>query len=91
MSNKLKEMIYHGLCNGMVKIIQNPYDDCIVCQIGEYWFYFIGSEYENLTPDEVYETFTKEKLTEMISLAVDGLEETETEYYKAFLKENSKC
>ena len=28
-------------------------DDCIACQIGEFWFYFIGSEDEDLTPNEV--------------------------------------
>lgn len=50
-----KEMIFKGLCDGTVKIISNPNDDCIACQIGEFWFYFIGSEDENLTPDEVYE------------------------------------
>lgn len=50
-----KEMVFKGLCDGTVKIISNPNDDCIACQIGEFWFYFIGSEDEDLTPDEVYE------------------------------------
>lgn len=58
-----KEMIFKGLCDGTVKIISNPNDDCIACQIGEFWFYFIGSEDENLTPDEVYESYIKEQLT----------------------------
>ena len=49
-----KEMVFKGLCDGTVKIISNPNDDCIACQIGEFWFYFIGSEDEDLTPDEVY-------------------------------------
>ena len=53
-----KEMIFKGLCDGTVKIIINPNDDCIACQIGEFWFYFIGSEDEDLTPDEVYESYT---------------------------------
>lgn len=48
-----KEMIFKGLCDGTVKIISNPNDDCIACQIGEFWFYFIGSEDENLTPDDL--------------------------------------
>ena len=47
-----KEMVFKGLCDGTVKIISNPNDDCIACQIGEFWFYFIGSEDEDLTPDE---------------------------------------
>lgn len=84
---KLKEMIYKGLCNGIVRIIQNPHDDCIACEIGEYWFYFIGIEYEDLTPDEVYETFTKDELAEMILGAIKGLDETERDYYEAYLTE----
>ena len=60
-----KEMVFKGLCDGTVKIISNPNDDCIACQIGEFWFYFIGSEDEDLTPDEVYESYTKEQLTEL--------------------------
>ena len=67
-----KEMIFKGLCDGTVKIISNPNDDCIACQIGEFWFYFIGSEDEDLTPDEVYESYTKEQLTEMILLFLAG-------------------
>ena len=45
-----KEMIFKGLCDGTVKIISNPNDDCIACRIGEFWFYFIGNEDEDLTP-----------------------------------------
>ena len=85
-----KEMIYKGLCDKNVKIISNPNDDCIACQIGDFWFYFIGSEYEDLTPDEVYECFTKEELTEMIYETLMDMEKNEfdeVEYYKAFLSE----
>lgn len=88
METKLKCLIYQGLCDGIVEIIQNPNDDTTVCRIGEYWFYFIGSEYGNLTPDEVYETFTKEELTDLILSAMIGLYKTEIEYYEMFLKEN---
>lgn len=85
-----KEMIFKGLCDGTVKIISNPNDDCIACQIGEFWFYFIGSEDEDLTPDEVYESYTKEQLTEMIYSTLQDMEKNEfdeVEYYKAFLEE----
>lgn len=85
-----KEMIYKGLCDKTVKIISNPNDDCIACQIGEFWFYFIGSEHEDLSPDEVYECFTKEELTEMIYNTLMDMEKNEfdeVEYYKAFLSE----
>lgn len=86
-----KEMIYKGLCDKTVEIINNPNDDCIACQIGDYWFYFIGNEYEDLTPYEVYESFTKEELTDMIYSALMGMEKNcladEVDYYKAFLAE----
>lgn len=85
-----KEMIFKGLCDETVKIISNPNDDCIACQIGNFWFYFIGSKNENLTPDEVYELYTKEQLTEMIYSTLQDMEKNEfdeVEYYKAFLEE----
>lgn len=86
----LKEMIFKGLCDGTVEIINNSNDDCIACQIGKFWFYFIGSEDEDLTSDEVYESYTKEELAEMIystlrDIANNGFDEVE--YYKAFLEE----
>lgn len=84
---ELKEMIIKGLSDGTVRLIQNPNDDCISCEIGEYWFYFIDSEYENETPDVVFETFTKEKLAEMIVDAMSELDENEMQYYKAVLHE----
>lgn len=85
-----KEMIFKGLCDGTVKIISNPNDDSIACQIGEFWFYFIGSEDEDLTPDEVYESYTKEQLAEMIYSTLQDMEKNEfdeVEYYKSFLEE----
>ena len=85
---ELREMIYKGLCDGVVEIIQNPNDDCIACRIGECWFYFIGSEDENMTSDEVYESYTKEELTELILSTIEDLDETEIAYYAAFLNEH---
>lgn len=86
-----KEMIFRGICDATVKIISNPNDNCIACQIGDFWFYFIGSEDETLSPNEVYESYTKEELTEMIYSTLLEMENgefhTEIEYYKAFLEE----
>ena len=87
MQTELYEMIYKGLCEGVVKIIQSPNDDCIACSIGQYWFYFIGSEDEDMTPDEVYESYTKEELTDLILSAINELDETESTYYRTFLEE----
>lgn len=87
-----KKMIFKGLCDGTVKIISNPNDNCIACKIGESWFYFIGSEDEDLTPDEVYMSYTKEELAEMIFSTLQDMEiekndVDEVEYYKSFLEE----
>lgn len=49
--------IVNGLWNGTVKLISNPNDGCLACQIGDYWFYFIGSEDENLTPEEAKKNY----------------------------------
>lgn len=81
----LKEMVFAGLYNGIVRIIQSPNDGCIACKIGEYWFYFIGSEDENMTPDEVYASYKKEELAELIVSAMRELDETELAYYEAYL------
>lgn len=98
-----KEMIFNGLCDGTVKIITNPNDGYPACQIGEDWFYFIEDEYgesspaELLTPDEIYKSYTKEELAEMIYFALQCKEKQareedipelsdEVAYYKAFLE-----
>lgn len=83
----LKEQIYKGIDSGIVKITLSPNDGCIACEIGEHWFYFIGREYENMTPNEVLDSFTQEELTEMIYSAVMGLEQNEIDYYTSILGE----
>lgn len=85
---ELKDMIYKGLCDGTVKIIIEPYDDYIACQIGDYWFYFIEEEYQDLTPYEIYEIFTKAELTDMIFNTLSDFEKVnEFNYCKSFLEE----
>lgn len=70
-------MIFTGLCDGTVKIINNPKDDTIACQIGTDFFYFISSNsnYRTLSADEIYESFTKEQLTEKIYSALQNLKD----------------
>lgn len=90
---ELKDMIYKGLCDGTVELINSPCDDEIVCKIGEYWFYFIPNECYGSTPEEVFETYTKEELTDMILNQLHEFEEDndfndEFLYYKYFLEEH---
>lgn len=73
--------IVNGLWNGNVKLINNPNDGCLACQIGGDWFCFIGSEDENLTPEEVrtnYDVFT---IAQMILDAIIDLDDDEYTYY----------
>ena len=73
--------IINGLWNGTVRLISSPNDDCIACEIGEYWFYFIGMEDENLKPEEViynYDVFT---IAQMILEAIVDLDDDEYTYY----------
>lgn len=86
---ELKKIIFKGLCDGLIKIIRNPNDSCIACQINGFWFTFIESEDKNLTPDEVYESYTKEQLAEMVATKLQELEKFNeiARYIKEFIKE----
>ena len=54
-----------------------------------FWFNFIEGEDKNLTPDEVYESYTKEQLAEMIATKLQELEKFDeiARYLKEFIKE----
>lgn len=86
---ELKGTIYDGLCDGAVKIINNPDDGLIECQIGKMQFGFLKDSYhaKNLTADEVYEVYTKDQLTDMIyaQLLQEGTDDFEAA--TSFLRE----
>ena len=73
--------IVNGLWNGTVRLISNPNDNCIACEIGEYWFYFIGSEDENLKPEEVRSNYDVFTVAQMILDAIIDLDDDEYTYY----------
>lgn len=85
----IKKIIFKGLCDGLIKSIRNPNDSCIACQINGFWFTFIESEDKNLTPDEVYESYIKEQLAEMVATKLQELEKFNeiARYIKEFIKE----
>lgn len=85
----LKGLVKKGLENGQVVVINNPNDDCISCQIGDWWFYFIDPEYENLSAKEVYAKFTNDELADMISDALEDLQDSEFQYYKLVLEKGA--
>lgn len=61
-----KELIFKGLCNGTIRIINNPNDYCIAAQIGDSWFYFAGNENDDMEANRYLEIYTKEEIAEMI-------------------------
>ena len=73
--------IVNGLWDGTVKLISNPNDGCLACQIGEYWFYFIGSEDENLKPEEVKNNYDVFTIAQMILEAMIDIDDDEYTYY----------
>lgn len=83
--------IISALWDGRAKLISNPNDNCLACQIGEYWFYFIGCEDENLTPQEArthYDIFT---IAQMILSAIIDLDDDEYDYYCDILEFQVLC
>lgn len=86
----LKDLVLEGLKQGLVKIIESPNDGCVACEIGDDWFYFIGSEDENMSPAEVLSSYGLEDLSELIRLVIEDLDVNEKLYYHAYLEENLK-
>ena len=76
-----RKMIEKAYEEGLIKIIDSPNDDGAVCKIGEYWFYFIGSEDENLKPEEVKNNYDVFTIAQMILEAMIDLDDDEYTYY----------
>lgn len=73
--------IVNGLWNGTIRLISNPNDNELACEIGEYWFYFISGEGRFLKPEEVrfkYDVFT---IAKIILDAIIDLDDDEYTYY----------
>ena len=73
--------IVEALWNGTAKLIESPNDGCLACQIGEYWFYFIGCEDENLKPNEVNQHYGIFEIANLILEAMIELDDDEYTYY----------
>lgn len=84
----ITDLIYRGIKQNVVKFIENPNDGCIACEIGDYWFYFIGSEDENMTSSEVMESYTCDELIELIYGAMIELDDTEINYYLSYIRDS---
>lgn len=87
-----RQMVEDGYREGLICLINNPNDDCVSAQIGEYWFYFAGSENEDMTVDEYENEYTFDEIVDYIFGTLDSDFKTEFEdeylYYYYYLKEN---
>ena len=89
-----RKMIFDGYYKGLVRLIESPNNDGVVCQIGDIWFYFGGLTAEECKTVEKYKASvdTKTILDEIYSVLNDfkdsGVEyQDEYSYYELYLKE----
>ena len=86
------EMIADGLESGAVAIVDSPHDDGPVCQIGDYWFWFAGSEAEQTTAADYVASVPREDIVQEIMDVLNDFRtipenRDEYAYYEAFLRE----
>ena len=89
-----RKMIFDGYYKGLIRLIESPHNDGVVCQIGDNWFYFGGLTAEACETVEKYKSSvdTKTILDEIYSVLNDfkdsGEEyQDEYSYYELYLKE----
>lgn len=86
------EMLKKGYKDGIVHLTASPHDDGVVCQIGDYWFYFGGEAAEGTTVGEYVKKVPKKDILNEIKTALDdirdNLDDAEYGYYEAILAEN---
>lgn len=64
-----KEILKQGIDKGIVKFVPNPnLDTGMVCQIGEYWFYFGGMTAELEMQDDFLKNSDKKEIVNSIYL-----------------------
>lgn len=84
-SESLNCLLHKGFEKGLVKLTPSPNDGETCCQIGDYWFYFLGDEESHNTPDDILMDYSQNDLIDMIQDAIVDLPEEEKKYYKYFL------
>ena len=83
-------MIQRGLELGLIKLIDSPDDGEPACKIGDYWFYYAGSEGSGMNSAEYIANVPMEEIVREIGDALDGLQRDsrdEYAYYEAVLLE----
>lgn len=72
--------VVNGLWDGTIRIINNPNDGCIVCQVGDYCFYFMLKEHKKLKPEEIREKYDVFTIAQMILEGIVNLDDGEYTY-----------
>lgn len=87
-----KKMIEEGYKKKLIYLINNPLDGCIAAQIGKSWFFFAGSENEEMKVNEYESEYTFDEIVDYIFSVLDSDFKTEYEdeywYYYNYLKAN---
>lgn len=78
--------IVNGLWNGTVRLISNPDDGSLACEIGEHWFNFLKGEDKYLKPEEVRQHYDVFAIANKILDAMLKIGGEEYAYYKTILK-----
>ena len=84
-------MIQRGLELGLIKLIDSPNDGEPACKIGDYWFYYAGSEGSGMNSAEYIANVPMEEIVREINDALEGLQRDNREeyaYYEAVLLEH---
>ena len=85
----VEAMVKQGLFDGTVKLIEDDLElgiSGVGCQVGDYAFYFLSSEDEDLTLETVKEKYNNDDLTNQITSAIyKDIENDERDYYISYL------
>lgn len=89
------EMVKKGYEKGIIQIVKSPHKDGVVCQIGEFWFYFGGLTAEEYSlPDKYKKAIPKETIIQEIYDLLNSFSKQkefidEYNYYESILIENN--
>ena len=86
------EAVRDAYCKGVARLVESPNEDGVVCQIGDYWFYFGGQTAEDSNVADYKENVPEDDIVKEIYEAVTDigkiLDEDEYDYYAAILEES---
>lgn len=87
-----RQMIANALQAGVIRIVDSPYDDGAVCQIGNLWFYFGGQTAEEESAASYVQHIPQEDIVREIYEVLEDFRKeedpTEYQYYESILWAN---